>query len=72
MIALTITVLKLVTKVLSSYFYNKKIERNFKIAGIRERERERERRYKLYKTKRNKIQPSPPYHTLLPLIINKK
>jgi hypothetical protein len=74
MIVLRITVLKLVTKVLSSYFYNKKIERNFKIAGIRERERERERerRYKLYKTKRNKIQPSPPYHTLLPLIINKK
>jgi len=26
MIALTITVLKLVTKVLSSYFYNKKIK----------------------------------------------
>jgi len=64
MIALTITVLKLVTKVLSSYFYNKKIERNFKIAGKREREREREREdtncIKQRETKSNRL-----LHTIL-------
>jgi hypothetical protein len=53
-----------VTKVLSSYFYNKKIERNFKIAGKREREREREREdtncIKQRETKSNRL-----LHTIL-------